>query len=133
MFDLEFTEGAFIAREVVKTTIMHIKLDNKIPVFTLDREGLLEFIYSLAGFEDIAIQNHPDFNKRFYLSGEDQDAIRSLFTDELILFLESHIESNGTALFILKKERLLGVQEIKRMIYFGRQLFNLVQPKEIAV
>tara|TARA_R110002050_G_scaffold16719_1_gene50446 strand:+ start:93566 stop:95773 length:2208 start_codon:yes stop_codon:yes gene_type:complete len=130
VFDVEFTEGAFIAKEVVKTTVLHIKVDNEIPVFTLDKEGLLEIIYNLAGFKDIAIEDHPDFNKRFYLSGENEQEIKNLFTDDLILFLESnpyyHIESNGNALMILKKERLLSVQEIKAMIYFGQQLHSLL-------
>ncbi|NNF19543.1 MAG: SulP family inorganic anion transporter [Flavobacteriaceae bacterium] len=131
VFDLEFTEGAFIAREVIKTTAMHIELDHKIPVFTLDKEGLLQMLYGMAGFKDIDIDHHPDFNKRFYLSGEDDTQIRSMFTDPLVLFLESnpyyHVESNGHSLLIMKKERLLGVQEIKQMIYFGQQLRNLLQ------
>ena len=131
LFDVEFTEGAFIAREVVKTTVMHLSLENEIPIFTLDKEGLLEFIYSLAGFRDIDIDNHADFNKRFYLSGENPQEIKQLFTDDLILFLESnpyyHVESNGTSLLILKKERLLSVQEIKAMLYFGKQFCQLVQ------
>jgi hypothetical protein len=131
LFDVEFTEGAFIAKQVIKTTVIHINLDRDIPVFTLDKEGLLDFKYGLAGFKDIAIDHHPDFNKRFFLSGENIDAIQSLFNDELILFLESHpyyhIESNGSSLLILKKERLLSVQEIKAMLYFGQQLYRLLQ------
>ncbi|MBT8296972.1 MAG: SulP family inorganic anion transporter [Maribacter sp.] len=131
LFDVEFTEGAFIAKEVVKTTVMHINLDCDIPVFTLDKEGLLGFKYSLAGFKDIIIDRHPDFNKRFFLSGENINEIQSLFNDELILFLESHpyyhIESNGSSLLILKKERLLSVQEVKAMLYFGQQFYRLVQ------
>lgn len=131
VFDLEFSEGAFIAREVVKTTVMHIGLRTEIPVFSLDKEGLLHWLYSLAGFKDIEIKNHPDFNRRFYLRGENKEAIRHIFSDELVLFLESHpyyhIESNGKAILILKKERLLGVQEIKRMIYFGQQLREILQ------
>lgn len=129
--DVEFTEGTFIAREAVKTTVMHIRQDFDIPIFTLDKEGLLGFKYSLAGFKDIEIDNHPDFNKRFFLSGEDPEAILSLFCDDLILFLESHpyyhIESNGSSLLILKKERLLSVQEIKALLYFGQQFNALVQ------
>ncbi|WP_420320883.1 SulP family inorganic anion transporter [Flagellimonas sp.] len=130
VFDLEFTEGAFVAKEVIKSTVMHIELPQRFPVFTLDKEGLLERIYKLAGFKDITIENHPDFNRRFFLSGEKTEEIRASFHDELILFLESnpyyHIESNGNSLFILKKERLLSVQEIKAMIYFGLQLQKLL-------
>jgi MFS superfamily sulfate permease-like transporter len=131
LFDVEFTEGAFIAREVVKTTVMYINLNEEIPIFTLDKEGLLDFKYSLAGFKDITVDNHHDFNRRFFLSGENHVAIQDLFTDELILFLESnpyyHIESNGTSLLILKKERLLSVKEIKAMLYFGQQLLRFLQ------
>ena len=136
LFDIEFSEGEFIAREVVKTTILHIKVMRPIPVFTLDKEGLLDFIYSTAGFKDIQLENHPDFNKRFFLSGEDQDEIQNLFTDELILFLESnpyyHIETNGDSILIMKKERLLSVKEIKAMLYFGKQL-NLLLTQSITV
>ncbi len=132
VFDVEFTEGAFIAKEVIKATVMYIPLSFNIPVFTLDKEGLLGLLYNLSGFDDIDIPNHPDFNKRFRLSGEDQPAISGLFSDELVLFLESnpyyHVESNGSALLILKKERLLSVKEIKGMIYFGKQLQKLLQP-----
>ncbi|CAN0580222.1 unnamed protein product, partial [Ectocarpus sp. 12 AP-2014] len=131
VFDAEFTEGEFTAKEVVKTTLLHIRFRHKIPVFTLDKEGLLNFVYGLSGFKDIDIDNHPDFNKRFYLSGENKVEIQQLFTDELILFIESnayyHVESNGTSLIILKKERLLSVQEIKAMLYFGKQLTSLLQ------
>ena len=136
LFDIEFSEGEFIAREVVKTTILHIKVTRPIPVFTLDKEGLLDFIYGLAGLKDIHLENHPDFNKHFFLSGEDQDEIQNLFTDELILFLESnpyyHIETNGDSILIMKKERLLSVKEIKAMLYFGKQL-NLLLAQSITV
>jgi MFS superfamily sulfate permease-like transporter len=132
VFDVEFTEGEFIAKEVIKATVMYIPLKEKLPVFTLDKEGLLGLLYNLGGFEEVGIPDHPDFNRRFRLSGEDQTGISEAFSDELVLFLESnpyyHIESNGEALLVLKKERLLSVKEIKRMIYFGNQLKKLLEP-----
>jgi hypothetical protein len=42
------------------------------------------------------------------------------------------VESNGSALLILKKERLLSVKEIKGMIYFGKQLQKLLQTGQNA-
>ncbi len=136
VFDVEFTEGEFIAKEVIKATVMYIPLSLPLPVFTLDKEGLLGLLYNLSGFEEIEISNHPDFNKRFRLSGEDQPAIARLFSDELVLFLESnpyyHVESNSDALLILKKERLLSVKEIKGMIYFGKQFQKLLQTGQNA-
>ncbi|MGB0949510.1 MAG: SulP family inorganic anion transporter, partial [Marinirhabdus sp.] len=42
LFDIHFSEGEFIAKGDVRTTMLHIKLNSPIPKFTLDREGFLE-------------------------------------------------------------------------------------------
>ena len=134
IFDLEYSEGEFIAKETIKATMFHVKLPFSAPVFTIDKEGLLEKLYHLAGFKDIQVANHPTFNKRFFLSGKNEKATKNFLSDELVLFLESqpyyHIESNGKALLIFKKERLLGVSEIKAMSYFGEQLLKLIEKKQ---
>ena len=126
LFDIEFSEGEFIAKEVVRTTMLYIELNKPIPTFTLDREGFLERIYSLAGYKDVPIENHSDFSKRFYLLGEDKSAIKEFFDDELVHFFESnpyfHVESNGHSLLVFGKERLAGVREIKALLDFGKRL-----------
>ena len=130
IFDIEFSEGEFIAKEVIKTTMLHITLGEQIPQFTLDREGFLEKIYGFAGFKDIPIQDQDDFSNRFYLLGEDEDAIKEFFNDEIIHFLESnpyyHIESNGTGLLIFGKERLASIKELKALFDFGKRLRQVI-------
>ncbi len=130
LFDIEFSEGEFIAKEVVRTTMLHIKLEEEICTFTLDREGFLERIYAFAGYKDIPIQNHSDFSKRFYLLGEDSTAIKNFFTDDLVHFFESnpyyHVESNGCSLLVFGKERVAGVKEIKALFDFGKRLKEVV-------
>ena len=130
IFDLTFSEGAFIAREVVRTTMLHIELERDLPVFTLDREGFLEKVYAFAGFKDIPIDNHTDFSRRFYLLGEDEASIKEFFTDDLVHFFESnpyyHIESNGHSLLLFGKERLAGIKEIKAMLDFGKRLKEVI-------
>ena len=126
LFDIEFSEGEFIAKEVVRSTMFYINLNKDIPEFTLDREGFLEKIYAFAGFSDIPIQNHNDFSKRFYLLGEDEDRIKELFDDDLTHFFESnpyyHIESNGSCLLIFGRERQASIKEIKALFDFGKRL-----------
>jgi hypothetical protein len=128
--DTEFSEGEFIARTLVRTTILIIKLEKEIPKFTLDKEGLLEFIYKFSGFKDILISGHPDFSKRFFLLGENPEKIRMLFTDELVLFLESnpyyHIECNGSSLLVMRKERLASIKEIKALLDYGTRLEKVI-------
>jgi len=130
LFDITFSEGEFIAKEVVRSTMLYIKTSPNVPVFTLDREGLLERFYTLAGYRDIEIKNHADFSKRFYLRGENAQEIRSLFTDELVRFFESnayyHIESSKDGLLIFNKERIASIKEIKALLDFGVRLNAII-------
>ncbi len=128
--DVEFSEGEFIARTLVRTTVLTIKLKSDVPKFTLDREGLLEFVYKFSGFKDITVEDHPDFSKRFFLLGEYPEKIKSFFTDELVLFFESnpyyHIESNGHSLLLMRRERLASIKEIKALLDFGTRLEKVI-------
>ena len=130
LFDITFSEGEFIAKEVVRSTMLFIKTPKTLPAFTLDREGLLERLYVLAGYKDIDIKNHADFSKRFYLRGENENAIRSLFNDELVLFFESnayyHIESSKDGLLVFSKERMASIKEIKALLDFGLRLNAII-------
>ncbi len=131
MFDIEFSEGEFIAKEVVRSTMLHIQLSRKIPQFTLDREGFLEKVSAFAGFKDIDIENHDDFSERFYLLGENKEAISAFFDDDVTHFFESnpyyHVESNGDALLIFGKERLASLKEIKALFDFGKRLKDVIK------
>ena len=130
LFDTQFSEGELIAKQIVKATMLYITTNKTIPEFTLDKEGIFEYIYHFAGYNDIAIAEHPDFTKRFYLSGKDEDAIKLFLTEELILFFESnkyyHIEGNNNGLLIIGNERLAGVKEIKAMADFGVRLQKII-------
>jgi MFS superfamily sulfate permease-like transporter len=130
VFDIEFYEGEFIAKEVVRATMLYIELSHLLPVFSIHREGLLELIYHYAGFEDIKIDEEPEFSKKFYIKGEDNLSIQKLITPELArLFLNNpnfHVESNGYALLIFTKERLAGTNEIKKMSAFGNELKEII-------
>ena len=130
LFDIEFSEGEFIAKEVIRTSMLQIVLNTSIPVFTLDRESLIDKVYALAGFSDINFEHHQDFSKRFHLVGEDREAIKTLFNDDLIHFFESnpyyHIESNGNCLLIFSKQRLASTKEIKALLDFGKRLKQVI-------
>ncbi|WP_242203269.1 SulP family inorganic anion transporter [Aestuariivivens insulae] len=130
LFDIEFSEGEFIAKEVIRTTMLHINLKKSIPEFTLDREGFLEKMYAFAGFKDIPFEDHIDFSNRFYLLGDNETAIRKFFNDDLIHFFESnpyyHVESNGQAILIFSKERLASIKEIKALLDFGKRLKDVI-------
>lgn len=110
--------------------MLHIKLDHIIPEFTLDREGFMERLYSIAGYNDIPIDNHSDFSKRFYLLGEEPQMVQNYFNDDLVIFFESnpyyHVESDGVSLLVFRAQRTAGIKEIKNLIAFGNRLRSVV-------
>ena len=130
LFDVQFSEGEMIAKQVIKATMLHISINRAIPEFTLDREGIFEKIYHFTGYKDIDIEHHLDFSTRFYLSGKDEEKIKEFFTDELVLFFESnkyyHIEATQTGLLIIGNERLASVKEMKALTDFGVRLEKII-------
>ncbi|MGC1205430.1 MAG: SulP family inorganic anion transporter [Flavobacteriaceae bacterium] len=130
LFDIEFSEGEFIAKEVIRKTMLHIDLNQTIPKFTLDKEGFLEKVSAFAGFKDINIENQDDFSDRFYLLGDNKKEISAFFNSDITHFFESnpyyHVESNGNALLVFGKERLAGLKEIKALFDFGKRLNDVV-------
>ncbi|MCL7762692.1 SulP family inorganic anion transporter [Polaribacter sp. Z014] len=126
IFDVHFTEGAMFAKQMIKATMLHIHPLHPVPHFTLDKEGIFEYLLEFAGYKDIDVKNHPDFSKRFYLAGKNEEKIRAFFTDELILFFESnkqyHISATENGILIFGNERLASVKEIKALAYFGMGL-----------
>ena len=67
--DVTFSEGAAFTAETFNTTLMVLKLNKKIPVFTMEKEGVFEKIFdrvmAFTGYKDIDFEMYPDFSKNF--------------------------------------------------------------------
>ena len=133
--DVIFDEGAMLSKEVYKTTAQVIHLPHSIAEFVMDSEGIFDKLFDRvlsisSGQNDINFSAHPVFSNNVRLTGPSEDAIRELFTPELIQFLESeevyHIECNGDALIIFKSLRTAKTGEIKNMVRFSEELVTIL-------
>jgi len=126
LFDITYSEGVFIAKESVQTTLLRVRLKSPVPVFSFDREMLLEKLSHLAGFHDIDFPEHPDFSDDFYVRGNDPKKVRAFFTPELISFFSAygfyHIMCNGSELMVRQFLRPASPAEASAMIAFGLAL-----------
>jgi carbonic anhydrase len=126
LMDVEFFEGEFIAKEVYKHSVLIISPTIEIPRFRLDKERIFDRIAGMAGFEDIEIEGHVDFSRRFKLKGKNVNKIKSFFSNELVLFFESHpyyhLESDGKNILILKGNRISSISEVKALAMYGKEL-----------
>ena len=132
--DVTFNEGDAFSAETFNTTLIVLKLNKKIPVFTMEKEGLFEKIFdrvmALTGYKDIDFEMYPDFSRKFLITGKNESEIRSFFSKELVGFFEKnqiyHVESNGEALIIFDKIKLARTDETISLIDYSRRLVQLL-------
>ena len=135
--DVTFSEGAAFTAETFNTTIITLKLNKKIPIFTMEKEGVFEKFFdrvmAFTGYKDIDFEMYPGFSNKFLIMGNNESEIRSFFTDEIIRFFENHqiyhLESNGEALIIFDKIKLARTDETVAFIDYGKELAALLDAK----
>ena len=139
--DIVFDEGALLALEIYQTTVQVVRLPSPIPRFIIDKEGLFNKIFNrVRAFSEsnlnIKIMKHTGFSGKFQLSGEDEEAIRTFFTDDLIQFLEKneihHIESNGDALMIFTYLHIARTDEVPSMLSFSSNLLRHMGIQDVS-
>jgi len=137
IMDVTFNEGAAFTAETFNTTLMVLKLNKKIPVFTMEKEGVFEKLFdrvmAFTGHKDIDFEMYPDFSNKFLIMGNEESKIRSFFTPEIIRFFENHqiyhLESNGEAIIIFDKIKLARTDETVAFITYGKELATLLSGK----
>ena len=133
--DVTFNDGAAFSSETFNTTVMFLKINKNIPVFAMEKEGIIEKIFdrviAFTGHKDIDFEMYPDFSKKFLVTGNDESKIRAFFTDSLINFFENtqiyHLESNGEGLIIFDKIKLARTDETIALINYSKQLIRLLK------
>lgn len=130
-FDIEYSEGSFIAEEELHASMVYIRVNPSTPSFTLDKGDIYERLHYLGSYPEIKFRSFRDFAELFTLRGANVLKIRRFFTDELVLFFESnmpyHIESNGMGgLLIMDKERHSSVSELKAKVDFAIRLEAII-------
>ena len=139
--DIVFDEGALLALEIYQTTVQVVRLPSPIPRFIVDKEGLFNKIFNrVRAFSEsnlnIEIMKHTGLSGKFHVSGEDEEAIRTFFTDDLIRFLEEneihHIESNGEALMIFKYLHIARTDEVPSMLSFSSNLLRHMGIQDVS-
>lgn len=128
LMDVEFYEGELFAKEVHKHTVLMLSPITPIPRFRLDKERIFDRIAGMAGFEDINIDGHEDFSRRFRVKGKNVEKIKAFFTNDLVLFFETHpyyhLESDGKNILILKGNRISSISEVKALAIYGTELIE---------
>jgi MFS superfamily sulfate permease-like transporter len=115
-----------IAADTRLCTLLITTSNGNMPKFTLEQEGLLDKVQSIAGFDDIDFDEHPEFSDKFLLKGENEEMVRTFFTPELISLIKKHpnylIESNGSSLILYPFSHKYDISTVNKMIDFAKCL-----------
>ena len=102
-----------------------------LPVFTLAPENIFHKIGGVFGYQDIDFSSHPKFSKQYLLRGEDEDAIRETFNDELLKFYEKNktfnTEGNNDKFVFFRTGKRLSAKDIQAFLQEGITLYGLLK------
>lgn len=85
IYDYQYTVGGGRNSHTFIQTVFQFESGRlKLPVFVLRPENIFHKIGQSFGYKDIDFDAYPEFSKKTLLRGEDETAIRKLFSQDLI-------------------------------------------------
>ena len=99
-----------------------------LPDFSLRPENVFHKIGGSFGYKDIDFETHPIFSKSYLLRGENEAAIRGLFNNELLNFIQSQqkicIEGSGDKIIFYRHKSRVKPEEVESFMEEGFQVFD---------
>ncbi len=91
VFDYSYVTGSGKHRHTWRQTVVCFQIDGAgLPTFSLGPENVWHKIGTWFGYQDINFASHPLFSKNYLLRGQAEEAIRNLFTEEVLAFYETN-------------------------------------------
>ncbi len=123
---------ANIRKSYRQTIICYLSKDLELPRFTIESETFfLKYIDNFNKDKKIEFDTNPKFSKRFYLTGKDKTAIKSIFTTDILNSFETItdkklcVESTGNMLVFFKLNKCIPVHYIPMELEKTEKMYNL--------
>jgi len=78
------------SHKVNQTVVAFTAGDSGLPDFDLSPENVFHKLANVFGYQDIDFERFEEFSKRYLLRGQDEAAIRSAFTPDALMLLQSN-------------------------------------------
>ena len=130
IFDYQFVTGSGKSAKTWHYTVLCIRFDGQpAPTFSLRPENLGDKILGWFRSHDIDFDTHPTFSKRYVLYGEDEIAVRNLFTPTVLEYFEERkslsAEAIGQTLLVYRLGRV-PPEDIGAHLGDGLELLSLI-------
>ena len=113
-----------------KQTVVSFRSDKlTLPPFELRPEKLFHKIGGVFGYQDIDFSSHPNFSDSYLVRGNDEVAIRHVFSTNVLTYFEQSkglsVEGKGDTLVCYRDGKLTSPKNIKSFLDEGRAVFAL--------
>lgn len=123
VFDYKYVTGGGKNQSTHRQTVAGLRLGGaSFPGFYLQPENLFHKIAALFGYQDIDFPDHPEFSRRYLLRGDNESAIRTLFSPTIIDMFESlsatrwSVEGSGEWLLVYNHGCQIGPAELPQFL-----------------
>ena len=129
IFDYQYTTGGGEHSQTNRQSILFFHSPKLcLPDFNLRPENVFHKIGGAFGYKDIDFETHPIFSKSYLLRGDNEAAIRGLFNNELLNFIQSQkkisIEGSGNQLIFYRHKNRVKPEEVESFMEEGFQVFD---------
>lgn len=137
LFDFSYVIGSGKRNRTYQQTVTRVQSPRlNLPAFDMRPESVLFKIAQSLGMKDIDIAEAPTFSRMYMLRGQDEAAIRRLFTPELLRFCEGSrgfwISGAGNLLWFHRENRRVKADELDTFVNAARQTLALFMTAQSA-
>lgn len=104
-----------------------------LPSFALRPENLFHKVGAVFGYQDIDFASHPSFSGRYLLQGVDEDAVRAVFTNNLLSFYDNSkglcTEGAGDSFIFYRPSRRVPPERIMEFMREAVTVFGLMKAR----
>jgi len=132
LFDFNYTRGHGKSKQTYDQSVFQIisPLVAELPALMMKPEGLFDKLASAFGSKDIDFPEHPTFSKKYLLKGDNEEAIRKLFTSDIITFFEKEkgwaMEVSNGRLLLYKGNFRPKPDDIQQHVNKCQEIVNIV-------
>ena len=130
LFDFSYVVGSGKRSRNYQQTVTRVQSPKlNVPAFEMRPEGVLFKIAASLGMKDIDIETAPNFSRMYLLRGQDEAAIRRMFTPELLRYCEANrgmwISGAGNLLWFHRENRRPKPDDLEAFVNGARRTFAL--------
>jgi len=134
IFEYQYTLNTGKSSSTIKQTVFLAELEKALPNFILKPEHIFHKIGNIIGYKDIDFERNPEFSKKYFLRGKDENKIKEIFTPEVLNYFEQNpikatIEVDGNKIIYYSTGKRIKPKDLNSKLEDVSKIINLISHK----